>query len=709
MIGKKPFSTMNNRAKEDVLSIPGIKKKLALTILLLHLAVNGAWPGENGDKVPVPVVLDPVTVTARGSEQAVSQTPGGVGVVSADELLVWQPAGIADAVRHLPGVEKSSDSPWGAEVNIRGLGRDAVVFLIDGCRVNTATDINARFGLVAPADIERIEVLKGPISALYGTGSTGGVVNVITKKGAAGPASGTHGQARVSAASNPAGAETYANLRSGADNWWVFASGNYRDAGSYEAGGGVQVPNSQFTDYQGRVYANAQWNARNASELRVLLMEGREIGIPGKGLALPTGPLATYSDIGHSMANLVHTLHPDVDHWEESTLNLYAQQIERRVRLDHFPSGTVKELRPAADHVTWGGRWQNRLEASGHRLVTGVEAWQWQVENTERIRLLTNGNIGIDSSLGDVRQVSAGVFAEDTWPLVSGLTANAGGRWDRIEDDCNDLYNWIKPPTAATAVVRKRTAQTHRENSWNAHAGLTWNWRQDWTMTLIGASSYRAPDLMERYKYINLGGGTELYGNPGLEPERSYFGESALHYNRGKLKWSAALFANFLQDLITEAALSATMRQMANVDRARLCGLESEGQYRLAKDWTAFANAAWIEGRNTTADDDLDFIAPLHGAGGVRFQPAEGFTGQVEVQWAAEQDHVSSATPETGAWATVNLRLGYRFAHRGLDHELVFGIDNLLDKDYRNALSTSRGFELKEPGINLRLVWNIGF
>nr|NJM04941.1 Plug domain-containing protein [Desulfobacula sp.] len=71
-------------------------------------------------------------------------------------------------------MKKTSDSPWGSDINIRGLGRNNVLFLIDGCRVNTATDINARFGLVNPQDIERVEVIKGPVSALYGWGRHGG-------------------------------------------------------------------------------------------------------------------------------------------------------------------------------------------------------------------------------------------------------------------------------------------------------------------------------------------------------------------------------------------------------------------------------------------------------------------------------------------------------------------------------------------------------
>ena len=420
------------------------------SLSLLLVAGTVAWAQENNEDVSSAETLEPITVTARGNESPVSETPGGVGVVTEKEFFIIQPTGIADAARRIPGVEKSSDSPWGSEINIRGLGRDAVILLIDGCRVNTATDINARFGLIAPADIERIEVLKGPISALYGTGSTGGVVNVITKKGRMTTVPQHHAEVRVAVGDNPSGSEEYLSLSYGNPHGWAYASASYRDKGSYTAGDGAHIDNSQFRDYQGKIYAGRQWNNRNVSEIHVLRMEGRDIGIPGKGLSLPEGPRATYPRIGHTLINALHTLSPDSTHWKESTLSIYYDQIERKVRLDEFPAGQVSEIRPSADHRTMGGRWQNLLEAADHTLVTGVDGWSWRVENTERIRNFTNGTQGTDSALGDVQQLSAGLYAEDTWRMASAWTLNAGGRWDYLEAKSNRLYNWIEPPTTTT-------------------------------------------------------------------------------------------------------------------------------------------------------------------------------------------------------------------------------------------------------------------
>ena len=232
-----------------------------------------------------------------------------------------------------------------------------------------------------------------------------------------------------------------------------------------------------------------------------------------------------------------------------------------------------------------------------------------------------------------------------------------------------------------------------------------------WAATLIAASSYRAPDLMDRFKYINLGGGIELYGNPELDPERSFFFEGGLHYDTTALHVSAAAYANFLKDLITEEELRPAARQMANVDRAVIYGVELEAQWFLATTWELYGNVAWTQGRNRTTDEPLPFIAPLNGCLGLRYQAAgeSGFWADLEVDWAAAQHDVPDDVEEGQSWQTVNLYAGYRFEIAGLRQEISVAAKNLLDEDYVNFLSTSRGIELSEPGRSLACLWKIVF
>ncbi len=652
--------------------------------------------------------IDKVIVTARGVESTVSQTPGGTGVLESRELFQARDPSVTDTLRKIPGVEKSSDSAWGSAINIRGLGRNRVVFLIDGCRVNTATDVNAQFGFVNPDDIERIEVLKGPISSLYGSGSMGGVVNVITKKGSFTSDAGFKTHVGTGFGSEPDGYSVFGDTSFNSPDYWVYGFGSKRDFGSYEDGGGKNIDNSQFEDYGLSLKSGYRWNAENTTEINVQYVEGNDIGIPGKGLALPAGPEIAYPETDRTLVSLTHALAKEKGVLSESKLNLFFQEIDRNVSMEFPPGGPMKSVLPSALHTTWGAKWQNVLDFRSHGVVTGLDAWSWEIESS-RVKNLSSGLTGVDTPLADARQVSAGFFIEDDIVLSSAFRLNLGGRLDYIDTKSDALYTWVKPPAPAVKPVKKRDSESTDDASWDAHAGLTWNLPAPWSMTLLGAASYRAPDLMELYKYIAFVGG-ETYGNPDLDPERSYFMEWGVHYRQKAFRLSGAAYANFLRDMITEEPMGNGIYRMENVDEAEIFGGELEAEWRPDEIWSLYATAAYTRGRNKTDDRDLAFIPPWNGVFGVAYNSAgAGFWGDLNLEWADNQDEIAPGETPTPGWEAVNANAGYRFGLGKTMHDIVLGIDNLLDKQYANHLSTSRGVVLAEPGLNAYAAWKMEF
>ncbi|WP_319524014.1 TonB-dependent receptor [uncultured Desulfosarcina sp.] len=679
-------------------------------VWLVVLLASGVLPAAADDADTSVVDLEPIVVTARGTACPVSLTPGGVGVVDEEEIERVQPVSITDVTERIPGVEKTSDSPWGSDINIRGLGRNNVIFLVDGFRVNTATDINARFGLVNPDDIERIEVLKGPFSALYGSGSMGGVVNVITRKGGYSDDLRKSGQIKISGASNPQGAGVYAFGAGESSRGWLTAAGAYRDYDDREAADHDTIHNSGFRDDYAKLAGGFRWNDANETTVNFQQMEGHEVGIPGKGLSLPEGPDATYPRTSRVLYALTHAFAPDASRLTESKIDLYLQEIQRRVRLDNFPATMpLERLEPGADHRTLGLKWTNRIDLGAHRSTLGIDLWQWEVDGTERYRYFKNGLTGIDSSLGEVSQLDGGCFMEDDWRFSERVVLNIGGRLDFSHVKSDDLYNWIEPPSALITPTLKREGETTDDVSWQGHLGMTWQFADQWSATAIAASSYRPPDLMDRFKYINLGSGVELFGNPDLDPERSSFFETGLHYVSGRLRFSASAYANFLKDLIAEAAVSDTVRQMENVNRAEIFGGEMLTEWRIADRWSARADISYTHGRNKTEDEPLSYVAPLNGHVALRHGSiADGkWWVEAELAWAAEQDRVPDDQETVPGWQTVNLSAAYRFDLFGRVNTLNAAVTNLLDEEYRNALSTSRGILLEEPGIGFQCSWKI--
>ncbi len=674
------------------------------SVLLLSAASVGlAFPGWAAE----PFALEEIIVTARGKASTISQTPGGVGVVDYASLYEEQDVSITNTLRQIPGVDKSSDSAWGSAVNIRGLGRNQVVFLIDGCRVNTASEINAQFGFIDANDVERIEVLKGPISSLYGSGSMGGVVNVITKKGSFTPETGSYSRIGVSAGSNPGGYNIFGSAWMNSPDFWLYASGGRRDYDSYENGDGNEISNSQFDDYNVNMKMGYKWNDSNITVGNIQYHKGEDIGIPGKGLVLPAPPKVTYPDTYRTLVSLNHRIIPAGSILSESDINLFYQKIDRNVSMQFPPKfPMVKSIHPSAQHTTYGVKWKNIIDLESHGIVAGVDVWSWDIESS-RTKNLRNGRSGKDTPLADAREISAGIFIEDDISLSQDVVLNLGGRLDYIHTESDALYNWIVPPAPIMPIIEKRPAESQSDMAWDGHAGLTWNLSSSWSTTLIAAASYRAPDLMDRYKYLPFPGG-ETYGNPDLDPERSYFLEWGGHYSVDEFSFSTALYANFIDDMITEERVAPRRFEMENVEEAKILGAELSGQWQITPQFLLYGNLALTRGTNETTDSDLPFIPPVNGLAGISYHAGDtGLYGDLNLDWACKQDRVAPKEPETDGWATVNARIGYKTRIGTGMHDFVLGVDNLFDEQYSNHLSTSRGMELTEPGLNLYCAWKV--
>ncbi|RYG14249.1 MAG: TonB-dependent receptor [Burkholderiales bacterium] len=135
--------------------------------------------------------LDTVVVTAAGFEQKITDAPASISVVTREELQQRPYMTLIDAVRDLEGVDvgETSDKTGQKTISIRGMGSDYTLILIDGRRQNNHGDIypnsfgGNQFNHIPPLDmIERIEVIRGPASTLYGADALGGVINIITRK-----------------------------------------------------------------------------------------------------------------------------------------------------------------------------------------------------------------------------------------------------------------------------------------------------------------------------------------------------------------------------------------------------------------------------------------------------------------------------------------------------------------------------------------------
>lgn len=164
-----------------------ITAPLPFTRTALALAITAAMTG-NSAMAQEAERLEPVVVTAAGYEQALRDAPASISVISGEELSKQSYRDITDAMDNIPGVYVTGGG-GSRDISIRGMSKAYTLYMVDGRPISDGRSVNTngndegkQIGLPPISMIERIEVIRGPMSSLYGSQAMGGVVNIITKR-----------------------------------------------------------------------------------------------------------------------------------------------------------------------------------------------------------------------------------------------------------------------------------------------------------------------------------------------------------------------------------------------------------------------------------------------------------------------------------------------------------------------------------------------
>lgn len=213
--------------------------KLSQAVLLTTLGISCAFAADE-------IYTRDVEVTATRVAHDLMDVPMSVGVVSAEEISRKGVTTIGEVIRDVPGVELNNDgTPGLVRVSIRGEGTMRTTILIDGQKISEHKSMSGTPILIDPSAVERVEVIKGPASVLYGSDAIGGVINIITKKGGNRPV-----QFDISTGYNGSGDGFLTN----ASLYGSVNGFNYRLSGSYSDFGDLNTPSGTVhgTDYDTR-------------------------------------------------------------------------------------------------------------------------------------------------------------------------------------------------------------------------------------------------------------------------------------------------------------------------------------------------------------------------------------------------------------------------------------------------------------------------
>ena len=707
--------------------------KLPLLFLLLSVSVvvtaQTPSPQSEADSLRLRDIEEiDVYSTARPSRVSLLALPSLT--IGGDELSAPSLFTPADALRREAGIALTRDGIWATSVNIRGLSKERILILSDGERVQTATDIAAALSTIDLNSLERIEVIKGAGSVLYGTGAMGGVVNFVSARPAYTGRMTTSGRVGGGFASANRLWTANAGVQVTDRNWYVGVNGSYRQAQDMRTPAGV-IGNSQFEDWSVGVQAGLTYADTQELLLDYQHYEANNVGLPG-GASFPAQARVRYRNVQRNLLSGEYVLHEPGVYLRELRVKAYTQNFIRDVENYVEPKKTT--ILPSSTNVTSGARvltdWA--LPSDRHRLKAGAEGWLRDAETVRYNRQEVGERevlVRREQPVPDATMLDLGLFAQYSWDILpERLTLDAGLRLDYIRTKNDSAFDPVvqfmeingRPEDEPMDVERSLlyAAGLSHEFSYAAHVDLSYRPARRHRVVLSLSNAYRAASLEERFKYIDQAG-TLSVGNPHLKPEQGAFANLSYRFGGDRLRVQADVYANYLFNLITprlDPAYTTVDGEVTealvntNVDRALFLGAEVEAEYWFLPDLWIAANAGYVRGRDVRARAFLPQLPPLKGLAEVNYRLRDWFTATLFVDWAARQAAVAEGESPTDGYATLNLALQsgriplHRFYLRG-----QVGVDNLLNAEYYNHLNTARGIVRAEPGRNFYVKVQVGW
>ncbi len=660
-----------------------------------------------------PVMLGEVTVTSSRTKHLLKDIPLPVEVVTSgmiDNVPLFSPS---DAMDKVPGVNLMRDGIWGTTVSIRGISKQNLVYLIDGDRIETATNHAGGLSLIDMFDVKQIEIIKGGISSLYGSGATGGVINIKTEI----PGFSSRLSFGGSSASgyNSVNKNTSANVKIFASNrnWYAKLSGSIRNAGDATTASGTKL-NSKFKDKSISALLGLKFSDKIKTEFKYQNFLAKDVGIPG-GLPFPESASVKYKLAFRELMEGKINFSNITKRLTNLSAKYYRQIIKREVELIPNANAVVS---PGATHTTDGLFIQsNYIINRNQLLIAGLDMWQRRYDGHRSKEIIPLKKIIVDKPVASSVFKNIGLFAQDEIMLANKrLNLTLSGRYDFIfihsDETRNPQYiidNGIKitPPANPDASFRA-TDETNK--SFSGSLGVLYRLNNQWDLTFNGAYTFRSPSLEERFQYIDLGASVYL-GNPALQPEKGLFLDAGLRFTANRFKFKGNVFLNNYKDLvIDDVVIPDSVYKKENVGQARFSGFDFSLEYNFYGKSMFYLNSSYVVGKDIKSNKYLPQIPPLNGRVGITWNFENVLGINLEAIYASDQNKVAENENPTPGYVVYDLIFNFSPVKLGLlKIHTSFGVQNLFNRSYRNHLTSYRGLFYEEPGRNIfakvRIIW----
>jgi outer membrane cobalamin receptor len=672
-----------------------VVKGVIILLAALLLAVPGmAEEGKKTDNATDKtgeVVMPELVVTATRTKREAKDIPSAVTVITREEIEDMAGKDAIDVLKNAAGVEimnarGSMSSATYNKVILRGMGYNAgrVLVLIDGMPTSDSQSQAFEWSLINRDDIERIEIVRGPSSALYGGSAMGGVVNIITRKAV------------------EEGFKTTAETSYGSHHTWIEGLTNsgrvgkfgYRLSGKMEGTGGynTRAPEQRTAFYQAPMTSKKEFFGGGAvydvDDTMSLNLDGSYAHFRNRGK---------------------YTLAPD--------LNLFNKSETRgRFKVDKAFGGLDTSF---GAYATYTDSDYDTPVSSTNTAINYVKSGtQWEM----------GGNLQASAPVGDFQHLTGGVeFKRNTldsdYDYTAGRKRERGGTQDIYSLFGQDEMQFFSGALVVVPGVRFDYWRTHdgydldtdisnsrNDYDSNAHPSLTpkigVRWNLPGNVVALRAAygeAFRAPSLNELYGLFESGT-TIYFANPNLDPEKSQTFEAGLDLDTPQgFHFSFTGYRTSADDYIAQVTVAApvgytTAYEKQNVDRVEIVGMELDASWQMSERFKVFANHVWTDPVVKGGQYDGKKVTgiPLDTTSyGFLFNDARLFTLRVSGRTVGDINYNSANTQVYGNYTTFDAKISRSFDVVGGSLEAALEGTNLTDttiQEMRYDVGPGRAF-----------------
>ncbi|ASR90858.1 MULTISPECIES: TonB-dependent receptor domain-containing protein [Alcaligenes] len=618
-----------------------------LSIRPLMVALAGALPFIATAQTAPVAKLDQIVVTPSRMAQSLKNVVGDVTVIDQETLQKAGQSSVAEILQRQPGVEIYTEGgpQTVSGIYLRGTNPQHTRVMIDGMRINSSTSGSVNWQAIDPALIERIEIVRGAGSSLYGSDAIGGVVNIITKKGGGDRALSAWGNMGLGSQDTFKASAGF----SGAAQGW-----DYSLASSYGTSDGFSATNPLAGIYTYNPDKDGYTQHGLTGSLGYEWAQGQHLGLT-----------AINSYIDGQFDNGTSTSRPPSTQTRQQTYGLTSTNKLSELwtsRLSASLSKETVENRAFASRYSTLQRqysWQNNLAfAQGHTLSLLAERLE------ER---MTHTTVHKD----DKRNTNA--FALIYRGDINQHHLQASVRNDNISGYGNKVTGGL---------------------------GYDLDITSNWTVGVAANTGFRAPtfaDLYTPYEAYMVG---SFSGNPNLKPEKSRNVEGHIRYTDETTELGLVVYQNRISDMINTYACDANSNcTTTNTEKARITGVTLTAMKQLGNT-TLSASADFTNPKDRNTDKQLVRRAKQNYKVAVDHKFGDLKAG-AEYLFASHRYEDAKNEQRLGSYGLLNLTASYPLTS-SLEAQLRW--NNVFDKDYTLA---RRGYNNAGSSVFLNFAWRM--